>query len=154
MYRADGMSPADARRAARDVMRRPDVALAVHARAELGVDPERLAVAVAGRRLLDRRLPRRRPAARDPVAVPDVGHGADAGIRRRSASSPRPFVGVAIGRLADPPVVRTALRQVVDRASWRARVTYAIGSSSASACEARAGPTTAPAAASGVGRAP
>jgi len=43
MYRADGMSPDDATRAARDVMRRPDVALAVHARAELGIDPDRLA---------------------------------------------------------------------------------------------------------------
>src|SRR3954471_3346270 len=43
MYQADGMSPDDASRAARDVMRRPDVALAVHARAELGVDPDRLA---------------------------------------------------------------------------------------------------------------
>jgi VIT1/CCC1 family predicted Fe2+/Mn2+ transporter len=43
MYEADGMSPEHARRAAADVMRRPEEALAVHARAELGVDPGRLA---------------------------------------------------------------------------------------------------------------
>ena len=43
MYEADGMSPEHARRAAADVMRRPEEALAVHARAELGVDPDSLA---------------------------------------------------------------------------------------------------------------
>lgn len=43
MYIADGMAPEHARRAAADVMRRPDEALAVHARAELGVDPDKLA---------------------------------------------------------------------------------------------------------------
>jgi len=43
MYVADGMDPERARLAAADVMRRPDDALAVHARTELGVDPDRLA---------------------------------------------------------------------------------------------------------------
>jgi vacuolar iron transporter family protein len=43
MYVADGMDPERARLAAADVMRKPDDALAVHARTELGVDPERLA---------------------------------------------------------------------------------------------------------------
>lgn len=43
MYEADGMEPEHARRAAADVMRQPTEALAVHARAELGVDPANLA---------------------------------------------------------------------------------------------------------------
>jgi vacuolar iron transporter family protein len=43
MYEAHGMAPDQARLAAADVMRRPDEALIVHAREELGVDPEGLA---------------------------------------------------------------------------------------------------------------
>ena len=43
MYEAHGMAPEQARLAAADVMRRPDEALIVHAREELGVDPEGLA---------------------------------------------------------------------------------------------------------------
>jgi VIT1/CCC1 family predicted Fe2+/Mn2+ transporter len=43
MYEAHGMAPEQARLAASDVMRRPDEALIVHAREELGVDPEGLA---------------------------------------------------------------------------------------------------------------
>jgi vacuolar iron transporter family protein len=43
MYEAHGMTPDQARRAASDVMRQPDEALIVHAREELGVDPEGLA---------------------------------------------------------------------------------------------------------------
>jgi VIT1/CCC1 family predicted Fe2+/Mn2+ transporter len=43
MYEAHGMAPDQARMAAADVMRRPAEALIVHAREELGVDPEGLA---------------------------------------------------------------------------------------------------------------
>ena len=43
MYVADGMDPEDAERAANAVMEQPDTALVVHARAELGIDPTRLA---------------------------------------------------------------------------------------------------------------
>ena len=42
MYEADGMEPDRAKQAAADVMRTPAEALAVHARAELGVDPGKL----------------------------------------------------------------------------------------------------------------
>ncbi len=42
MYRADGMSPEVAEAAAADVMANPARALAVHARAEMGVDPRSL----------------------------------------------------------------------------------------------------------------
>jgi vacuolar iron transporter family protein len=45
MYEAHGMAPEQARLAAADVMRQPDEALIVHAREELGVDPEGLASA-------------------------------------------------------------------------------------------------------------
>jgi len=43
MYESHGMTPEQARLAAADVMRQPDEALIVHAREELGVDPEGLA---------------------------------------------------------------------------------------------------------------
>jgi len=43
MYAAHGMEPERARAAAADVMREPDTALVVHAREELGVDPDELA---------------------------------------------------------------------------------------------------------------
>lgn len=43
MYVADGMDPESARVAAEEVMQHPESALAVHARAELGVDPDGLA---------------------------------------------------------------------------------------------------------------
>lgn len=43
MYTAHGMEPALAKEAAADVMREPDTALVVHAREELGVDPDELA---------------------------------------------------------------------------------------------------------------
>jgi len=43
MYTAHGMDPARARDAAAEVMREPDTALVVHAREELGVDPDELA---------------------------------------------------------------------------------------------------------------
>lgn len=42
IYESHGMEPASAARAAAEVMRRPDEALAVHAREELGVDPGEL----------------------------------------------------------------------------------------------------------------
>ena len=42
IYASHGIDPERARRAAADVMRRPDLALAVHAREELGIDPDEL----------------------------------------------------------------------------------------------------------------
>jgi VIT1/CCC1 family predicted Fe2+/Mn2+ transporter len=42
IYEGHGMEPSSAARAAAEVMRRPDEALAVHAREELGVDPGEL----------------------------------------------------------------------------------------------------------------
>jgi vacuolar iron transporter family protein len=42
MYESHGIAPHRAREAAADVMRRPEMALSVHAREELGVDPDDL----------------------------------------------------------------------------------------------------------------
>lgn len=47
MYEQQGVSPTNAAAAAADVMRRPEEALNVHARQELGIDPERLNSPVA-----------------------------------------------------------------------------------------------------------
>ena len=44
MYEQHGMGPERARSAAAEVMQQPDMALAVHAREEFGIDPERTAV--------------------------------------------------------------------------------------------------------------
>jgi vacuolar iron transporter family protein len=112
MYRADGMSPDDASRAARDVMRRPDVALAVHARAELGVDPNRLAspwraaafsiVAFVVGALLPV-IPWLFPTSGTAPTVASVLIGVVAAA----------FVGAAIGRLAARSVVWSAVRQML-----------------------------------------
>ena len=115
MYEADGMAPEHARRAAADVMRRPEEALAVHARAELGVDP------ASWRR-------RRRPALSSLVCflfgalLPVIpwlwsasGHGADGRLgrhRRRRRGRRR---GV-IGRLAERSIVRSIAPPGADRA--------------------------------------
>jgi VIT1/CCC1 family predicted Fe2+/Mn2+ transporter len=111
MYRADGMSRDDAQRAARDVMRHPDVALAVHARAELGVDPDRLAspwraasfsiVAFVLGALLPV-IPWLFPTSGTAPTVASVLIGVVAAA----------FVGAGIGRLASRSVVRSALRQM------------------------------------------
>ena len=113
MYEADGMSPEHARRAAADVMRRPDEALAVHARAELGVDPDSLASPLACGCLVAGVLPVRRPAAGAAVAV-----RRRRGRRRRSPSVvigvvAAAAVGALIGRLADRSIARSIVRQVL-----------------------------------------
>ena len=81
MYEADGMAPEHARRAAADVMRRPEEALAVHARAELGVDPEPgLAVRVRQRRRWCASCSA--PCCRSCRGVVGVRDGADDRVRR------------------------------------------------------------------------
>jgi VIT1/CCC1 family predicted Fe2+/Mn2+ transporter len=125
MYRADGMSPEDARRAAQDVMRRPDVALAVHARAELGVDPAKLAspAKAAISSVLAFMVGALLPVipwlftwtgTAPTVASVLIGVAAAA------------VVGALIGRFAGRPMPRTALRQVLIVIGACA-VTYGIG---------------------------
>ncbi len=127
MYRADGMSPEVAEAAAADVMANPARALAVHARAEMGVDPRSLPSPLKASGDLVRLLLRRRPAAAAAVARRRIG--------RRTRRSPRSRSGViaaGVRRCRHRP-----LRRALDRrlgapsgraSSWSpAPITYAIG---------------------------
>ena len=83
-----------AQRAAADVMREPDEALAVHARAELGVDPAQLAVAVAGRGVVVACASCSAPCCRwSRGCWSATGTAPTVGLRASSASSPRPSSG-------------------------------------------------------------
>jgi len=125
MYVADGMSREDAEQAAADVMRRPERALVVHARAELGVDPGKLAsplqaaIASIASFMLGALLPvlpwlfgatGRAPT----IASVVIGVVAAA------------FVGALIGRSAARSPSRSALRQVLI-VLLACGVTYVIG---------------------------
>jgi VIT1/CCC1 family predicted Fe2+/Mn2+ transporter len=125
MYVADGMSSEDAHRVAAEVMREPDTALAVHARAELGVDPDKLAspalaalssiVAFLFGAMLPV-LPWLFGASGTAPTVLSVVIGVVAAA----------VVGGLIGRFAARSVVRSALRQVLIVLGACA-VTYGIG---------------------------
>lgn len=110
-YEGHGMSPDVAAAAADEVMRKPEAALVVHAREELGVDPTELAV------------PWRAAAlsfvcflvgALLPVIPWLVGSGAGAAIASVAigvvAAS---IVGAMIGAFAETGVVKSAVRQVL-----------------------------------------
>jgi VIT1/CCC1 family predicted Fe2+/Mn2+ transporter len=125
MYVADGMSPDDAMRVAKDVMREPDTALVVHTRAELGVDPSRLAsplraaassiVAFLFGALLPV-IPWLFGATGTVPTVLSVLIGVVAAA----------IVGALIGRLASRSVARSAIRQVLI-VLGACTVTYLIG---------------------------
>jgi vacuolar iron transporter family protein len=125
MYEADGMEPDHARRAASDVMRRPDEALTVHARAELGVDPDQ--------------LPSPAQAALSSILAFLFGALLPVIPWLTSASGTAPTiasvligvvtaaaVGAIIGRMAERSVLRSILRQVLIVLGACA-VTYGIG---------------------------
>jgi VIT1/CCC1 family predicted Fe2+/Mn2+ transporter len=125
MYVADGMSRADAERAAADVMKEPETALVVHTRAELGVDPRKLAsplraaVSSIAAFLLGALLPvipwllGAEGAAATTISVV-IGVVAAA------------VVGALIGRLAARSPLQTAVRQVLI-VLVACGVTYVIG---------------------------
>ncbi len=125
MYRADGVSDEDARRAARDVMKRPDLALAVHARAELGIDPDKLASPVKAAVssiiafLIGAMLPVLPWLFPTSGTLPTVASIVIAVVAAA-------FVGAWIGRMADRSVPRTALRQVLI-VIFACGITFAIG---------------------------
>jgi len=125
MYERHGMAPEQAKAAADDVMRRPEEALSVHAREELGIDPEELAspwqaavlsfVCFLFGALLpvipwflgaDGTAPK--------VVSLVIGAGAAA------------VVGAVLGRLAERSIVRSVVRQVGIVLAACA-ITYAIG---------------------------
>lgn len=112
MYVADGMSREDAERAATDVMREPETALVVHARAELGVDPRKLASPV---RAAISSIAAFLFGALLPV-LPWLFGAEGAGPTTASiviGVVTASIVGVLIGRLGGRPTGKTALRQVV-----------------------------------------
>ena len=125
MYVADGMSRDDAARVAADVMREPETALVVHARAELGVDPRKLAsplhAAISSMLafLFGALLPVLPWLFGDQGRVPTF---LSVGIGVVTAA----FVGAFIGRLAARSPWRSALRQVVI-VLLACGVTYVIG---------------------------
>lgn len=125
MYVSDGMTRDDAERVATDVMREPETALVVHARAELGVDPRQLASPV---RAAISSLAAFLFGALLPV-VPWL-FGADGAVPATLSVAigvvTAALVGASIGRLAARPVARSALRQVLI-VLVACGVTYVIG---------------------------
>ncbi len=125
MYEADGMAPEHARRAAADVMRRPEEALAVHARAELGIDPAQLPSAL-------------RAAVSSFVAfmfgallpvVPWIAGGSGVAPTVMSVLIgvvAAAIVGALIGRFGGRPMLWTSVRQMLI-VLVACGITYAIG---------------------------
>lgn len=125
MYEAHGMAPERARAAASDVMRRPEEALAVHAREELGVDPGELASPwqAAASSLVCFLLGALLPVI--PWFTNAVGT-APAIISLVIGSAAAGVVGWIIATLAERPVALSVVRQILIVLAACA-VTYAIG---------------------------
>lgn len=128
IYAAHGIEPERARRAAADVMRTPEGALAVHAREELGVDPEalgspwRAALLSFVCFLFGAFLPLIPWLAVSAGAADDGRTIASVVIGVLTAAA----VGVVIGRSTERSVVRAVVRQVLIVLGACA-VTYAVG---------------------------
>ena len=111
IYESHGIEPERARAAAADVMRRPDAALAVHAREELGVDPGSLPSPFKAAALS---LVCFLFGAILPVIPWFVGGGTGPKIWSVAIGViAAGFVGGAIGLSAERGVIRTAARQIV-----------------------------------------
>jgi vacuolar iron transporter family protein len=125
MYEAHGMEPDQAQRAAADVMRQPDEALMVHAREELGVDPEGLASPWKAAALS---LVCFLVGALAPV-IPWLGSSTGTAPTLVSIAIGVVLAGVVgalIAGFAERPIVRSIVRQVLIVLGACA-VTYAIG---------------------------
>jgi VIT1/CCC1 family predicted Fe2+/Mn2+ transporter len=125
MYEAHGMTPDQARRAASDVMRQPDEALIVHAREELGVDPEGLASPWKAAALS---LVCFLVGALAPV-IPWLGEATGTAPTMVSIAIGvvlAGVVGAVIAGFAERPIVRSIVRQVLI-VLGACGVTYAIG---------------------------
>jgi VIT1/CCC1 family predicted Fe2+/Mn2+ transporter len=125
MYETHGMSRESAMTAAREVMASPEDAVMVHAREEFGVDPNDLPSpwAAAILSLLCFLL-----GAAVPVLPWYIGSGGAAKLGSLVAGIVGALiVGGLIGRLAERPIPRTALRQAVILVAATG-VTYGIGS--------------------------
>jgi VIT1/CCC1 family predicted Fe2+/Mn2+ transporter len=124
MYESHGMDATRAARAAEEVMREPDTALVVHAREELGINPEELPSALVASSsslvcfLFGAFLPLI-PwffGSGDAAALWSIGIGVVTAA----------VVGALVGRLAERSIVRSVIRQVAIVIGACA-VTYAIG---------------------------
>jgi VIT1/CCC1 family predicted Fe2+/Mn2+ transporter len=125
MYEAHGMTPDQARRAAADVMQQPDEALMVHAREELGVDPEGLASPWKAAALS---LVCFLVGALAPV-IPWLGSSTGTAPTLVSIAIGVVLAGVVgalIGRFAERSVVRSVARQVLIVLA-ACGITYGIG---------------------------
>ncbi len=125
MYEEHGISPETARAAAEDVMLHPEVALRVHAREEMGVDPSELPSALAAAAIslvcflfgaLLPVIPWFTGATGFAPAAVSVGIGVVAAG----------FVGAAIGRFAERSIVKSIVRQITI-VLVACAITYAIG---------------------------
>ena len=124
IYESHGIEPERARAAAADVMRRPESALAVHAREELGVDPGTLPSPMKAALLS---LVCFLFGALLPVFPWFIGEGTAAKVSSVAIGVVAAgFVGAAIGVTAERGAVRTGLRQVVILLV-ACGVTYAVG---------------------------
>lgn len=125
MYESHGMAPETARAAAEDVMLHPEVALRVHAREEMGVDPSELPSPLAAAAislvcfLFGALLP----------VIPWFGGAtgvAPAAVSIGIGVVVAGFVGAAIGRFAERSLPRSILRQIVI-VLVACAITYTIG---------------------------
>jgi vacuolar iron transporter family protein len=125
MYEEHGISPETTRAAAEDVMLHPEVALRVHAREEMGVDPGELPSPLAAATIslvcflfgaLLPVIPWFTGASGFAPAAVSVGIGVVAAG----------FVGAAIGRFAERSIVKSIVRQIAILLVACA-ITYAIG---------------------------
>lgn len=124
MYEGHGMTREQAESAAEEVMREPDTALVVHAREELGVDPDHLpsAFAAAGLSLICFLF-----GAVLPLIPWYIGGGASAAWASLAIGVvTAAVVGGLVGRFAERSIVLSVLRQVAI-VLVACGVTYAIG---------------------------
>jgi vacuolar iron transporter family protein len=111
IYEGHGMSPDSAATAAHEVMREPEAALAVHAREELGIDPNELGSpwSAAGLSLVCFLV-----GALLPVIPWIVGSGSSAAIASVAIGVvSAAIVGALIGRFAETRILWSSLRQVL-----------------------------------------
>lgn len=125
MYEGHGISPDTARAAAEDVMLSPEVALRVHAREEMGIDPGELpsAIAAAAISLVCFLFGALLPVI--PWFTGATGF-APAAISVTVGVVAAGFVGAAIGRFAERSIVKSVARQIVI-VLVACAITYSIG---------------------------
>ena len=125
MYESHGISPDTARAAAEDVMLSPEVALRVHVREEMGVDPGEMpsALAAAAISLVCFLFGALLPVI--PWFTGATGF-APAAISVAIGVVAAGFVGAAIGRFAERSIVKSVARQIVI-VLVACAITYSIG---------------------------